>query len=345
MDKTPIPKHPPDPLLEVLGLTVDMIGESGSFPVVRSLDFFLQPGETLGLVGESGSGKTVTCLSLTRLLPSPPARYRSGQVLFHGQDLWQMSETELTRIRGRHIAMIFQEAQSALNPVLTAGEQVREVLTQHFGLSEREGRERVLHLFRQVGISDPGRRYHQYPHQLSGGLQQRVMIAMALAGEPEVLIADEPTTALDVTIQAQILDLIQQIQHRRRMSVLFVTHDLGVVAELCDRVLVLYAGREVESGPVTDVFQNPQHPYTRLLLQTVPDLSKPRGQFQPIPGQMPSPGQLPGGCAFHPRCPEADDTCTRLEPPIESLEPERRVSCWRRMGTDVATPAVEKIDR
>ncbi|RMG64494.1 MAG: ABC transporter ATP-binding protein [Calditrichaeota bacterium] len=339
-----MPGRAPEPILEVQGLTVDIASEAGSFPVVRSLDLALFPGETLGLVGESGSGKTLTCLSLTRLLPSPPARYQSGRVLFQGNDLWQMDEPALTRIRGRHIAMIFQEAQSALNPVLTAGEQVREVLSRHFGLPEAEGRRRVLALFSQVGISDPERRYHQYPHQLSGGLQQRVMIAMALAGEPEVLIADEPTTALDVTIQAQILELIQQIQRQRQMSVLFVTHDLGVVAELCNRVLVLYAGREVESGPVEQIFREPRHPYTRMLLDTVPDLSKPRGRFQPIPGQVPSPAYLPGGCAFHPRCPEADDTCRRLEPPIETLSPGRRVSCWRRMEDRTLAPAAGRTE-
>jgi len=312
------------PILQARSLRLDIRSENGTLPILRDVSFDLRPGEALGIVGESGSGKTVTCLSLLRLLPSPPALYRSGSVLFRGEDLWQASEKALQTIRGRRIAMIFQEALSALNPVLKAGEQAAEPLTLHSGKTRREAQQEVLELFARVGIPDPERRFQQYPHQLSGGLQQRVMIAMALACRPEILIADEPTTALDVTIQVQILDLLKNLQRESGMSMIFISHDLGVIAETCQRVLVMYAGQIVESASIEQIFASPQHPYTRLLLQTIPGLDKPRGVLSPIPGQIPSPGALP------PRCPEAAERCQLDPPPPISLPSGQEVRCWMR---------------
>ncbi|RMH79093.1 MAG: ABC transporter ATP-binding protein [Calditrichaeota bacterium] len=326
-----MPGDASQPLLSVRRLQVDMRTEKGRFPVVRDLSFDLLPGETVGIVGESGSGKTVTCLSLLRLIPSPPAVYRTGEVLLEGVDLWQLSEGELQRVRGNRVAVIFQEALSALNPVMSVGEQVAEVLIYHRGLDRVAAEEAVVGLFRQVGISDPEKRLRQYPHQLSGGLQQRVMIAMALAGQPRILIADEPTTALDVTIQVQILELLRELQQTLGMSLLFISHDLAVIAEICRRVLVMYAGQIVEGGPIEEIFRDPRHPYTRLLLNSIPDLQKPRGAFRPIPGQIPSPERLPSGCPFHPRCPEAVSRCRTEAPPLISLSPHRTVRCWQRM--------------
>ncbi len=325
-----LPENPMAPLLTVSGLQVNMRSEQGVINIIRDVSFELHPGETLGIVGESGSGKSVTCLSLLRLIASPPAVYQHGAVEFKGKDLWQSSEQELLKIRGQDIAFIFQEAMSALNPVMKVGEQAAEVLVYHQGLSRHQARENVIALFKQVGISLPERRFDQYPHQLSGGLQQRVMIAMALACGPDLLIADEPTTALDVTIQVQILELLKTLQQTHHMSMIFISHDLGVIAEICQRVLVMYAGQIVESAPIEELFSVPKHPYTRLLLDTIPDINKPRGAFAAIPGQIPSPTDIPSGCAFHPRCPEADNTCTRQEPSLKNLTPKHRVRCWHR---------------
>ena len=327
-------QHNHSPLLSVQHLCVNMQSENGLLSIIRDVSFDVYPGETIGIVGESGSGKTVTCLSLLRLITSPPAVYQGGKVFFRERDLWQASEKELLSIRGRHIAVIFQEALSALNPVIKVGVQVAEVLMYHEGQSKSVARENVLKLFDRVGIPAAEERFEQYPHQLSGGLQQRVMIAMALACRPALLIADEPTTALDVTIQVQILELLKELQQEHRMSMIFISHDLGVIAEMCQRVLVMYAGQVVESGRIESIFGSPRHPYTRLLLKTIPDVNKPRGEFIPIPGQIPSPGNLPPGCAFHPRCPEADATCPLREPPLARFPDNHPVRCWHREGKD-----------
>jgi len=317
------------PVLRVKELNVDITTELGTFKVLRDISFDLYPGETLGIVGESGSGKTVTCLSLLKLLTTPPVVYRSGVVEYRGKDLWKMAESELKNIRGRNIAIIFQEVLSALNPVIKVGEQIGEVFTNHFGLTKRESEKRVTMLLEKVGIPDPSKRYHQYLHQLSGGLQQRIMFAMALAGDPSVLIADEPTTALDVTIQLQILELLKELQRDSGMSIIFISHDLGVIAEVCQRVIVMYAGSIVETGTVNEIFSNPQHPYTRLLLQTIPGLEKQRGEFIPIAGQVPSLHNVPAGCSFHPRCPEVFQKCLD-EPHLSRINSGQFVSCWRR---------------
>lgn len=318
-----------NPVLSVKELNVDLTTESGTFQVLRNVSFNLYPGETLGIVGESGSGKTVTCLSLLKLLSAPPAVYPSGEVEFRGKDIWKMDESELRDIRGKNIAMIFQEALSALNPVIKVGEQIAEALPNHSELTKRESEKRVTELLEKVGISDPSKRYHQYLHQLSGGLQQRIMFAMALAGNPSVLIADEPTTALDVTIQLQILELLKDLQRDSGMSIIFISHDLGVIAEVCQRVIVMYAGCIVEMGLVNEIFSNPQHPYTQLLLQTIPGLEKKRGEFVPIAGQVPSLQNVPSGCSFRPRCPEAFQKCLD-EPHLSRIRSGQLVSCWRR---------------
>ncbi len=316
------------PILSAVDLHLNFQTETGTTPVLRGVSFDLYSGESLGIVGESGSGKTVTCLSLLKLLPSPPADYRRGEVHFHGLDLQRAGEAELRKVRGGEIAFIFQEAMSALNPVLTIGDQVQESLLIHTGMSKPEAKAEVVRLFEQVGIPDAGQRYAQYPHQLSGGLQQRVMIAMALACRPEVVIADEPTTALDVTIQVQIVELLKELQQDRGMSLIFISHDLGVIAEICQRVLVMYAGQIVESGPAADIFDHPQHPYTQQLIRTIPRLDSPRGSFEPIAGQIPSPENLPGGCAFHPRCAMVMDICRKETPRLLRQSPLCEVRCW-----------------
>ncbi len=319
------------PLLTARNLRVDMLTENGALKIIRDVSFDLHSGETLGIVGESGSGKTVTCLSLLKLLPSPPALYRQGEVLFGEGDLWKASSQRLQKIRGRRISVIFQEAMSALNPVVKVGQQVAEVLSYHLQLNGNQARREVGRLFERVGIPDPEKRFHQYPHQLSGGLQQRVMIAVALACRPEILIADEPTTALDVTIQVQILELLKELQQQTNMGLIFISHDLGVIAEICQRVLVMYAGQIVESGTIEQIFDSPQHPYTQMLLQTIPDIKKARGSFSPIPGQIPAPGQLPSGCKFHPRCREAKPFCQQMEPPHFEVTAGQSIRCWERM--------------
>ena len=315
-------------ILSVENLSIDIQTEQGTLPIIRDVSFELEAGETLGIVGESGSGKTLSCLGLLKLIPAPPAVYRGGKVLFRGNDLWQMPADELRSIRGRQISVIFQEALSALNPVMKVGAQVAEMMTHHLGMSSHTARAEVLRLFDRVGIPDVEDRFDQFPHQLSGGLQQRVMIAMALACQPSVLIADEPTTALDVTIQVQILELLKSIQQETGMALVFISHDLGVIAEVAQRVQVMYAGQVVESAGIRDLFRNPQHPYTRLLLETVPDIQKIRGEYQSIPGQIPAPSNLPEGCKFHPRCPDVMPTCRQKEPRLISRADLSQVRCF-----------------
>lgn len=285
-------------------------------------------GQTLGLVGESGCGKSVTAMSIIRLLPSPPSRVESGQVIFDGQDLLKLDDAAMRNIRGNRIGMIFQEPMTSLNPTFSIGFQIGEVLRLHRGLGQRQVRDRCIELLDMVGVGSPAARIDQYPHQLSGGLRQRVMIAIAIACNPVLLIADEPTTALDVTIQAQILDLLVRLQKDLDMSILMITHDLGVVAEFCDHVVVMYAGMIVEKAPVDQIFDQPRHPYTRGLLVSVPQIGNKRTYLPTIPGMVPGIGERPRGCYFEKRCEHAIDICRQSIPPLEGRGTENRLACW-----------------
>ncbi len=313
-----------DGLLELKNLTVNI----GQTALVRGVSFELQAGQSLGIVGESGCGKSVTALSIMHLLPQPPMHVASGDILFNGENLTRMPERGLEKIRGRDIAMIFQEPMSSLNPVFSVGEQVSEVLYLHENLNARNARSRTNELFDKVGL--PANSIAtQYPHQLSGGQRQRVMIAMALACNPKLLIADEPTTALDVTIQAQILELLDQLRTELGMAILLIAHDLGVVRYHCDQVAVMYAGQIVELGTIDQVFSSPSHPYTRALLDTIPAVNE-RGKPLPsIDGSVPSPKELPHGCSFAPRCHFSQQRCTSQSPVLAShLHTDHPVSCW-----------------
>mgnify|MGYP005843846367 CR=1 FL=1 len=316
------------PLLEVRDLTAAFQTPAGLVPAVNGISFHLDPGETLGLVGESGCGKTVTALAILRLLPEHTSR-QSGRVLFAGQDLMALSPPDIRAIRGNRVAMIFQEPMTALNPVLTIGEQISEVLRLHRGLTRAAAWTEAGRSLLQVGIADPEPRLRQYPHQLSGGLRQRALIAMALVCQPQLIIADEPTTALDVTIQAQILALLAELRARLNMALLLISHNLGVVAQITDRVAVMYAGRMVETAPTTRLFAAPHHPYTQGLLASVPklDFQEVPARLQPIPGQVPSLGQVPPGCPFQARCPQAFAACQE-PPPWLPVAAAHRVACW-----------------
>jgi oligopeptide/dipeptide ABC transporter ATP-binding protein len=315
------------PLLEIRGLRVSFATDAGPVPAVRGVDLALAAGETLALVGESGCGKSVTALSILRLVATPPGSFDAGEILLEGENLLAASEPRMREIRGNDVAMIFQEPMTSLNPVLRVGEQVAEAIELHQDVSHAVARARAIEAFARVGIPAPEQRVDEYPHQLSGGLRQRVMIAMALACNPQLLIADEPTTALDVTIQAQILELIAKLQRELGMAVLLITHDLGVVAETARRVAVMYAGRIVEEGDVLDVFERPRHPYTAGLLRSRPRLDVPHGRLVPIEGSVPDALHQPPGCAFHPRCPLAQERCKREEPPLVA-EGTQRFACW-----------------
>jgi oligopeptide/dipeptide ABC transporter ATP-binding protein len=295
---------------------------------VDGVSFGLQNGDTLGIVGESGCGKSVTALSIMRLVPSPPAEIAGGEIFFDGEDLLKRSLAEMREIRGGAISMIFQEPMTSLNPILTVGSQIIEAIRLHQKVTRREARERAIEALRLVSIPSPERRVEDYPHQLSGGMRQRAMIAMALSCEPKLLLADEPTTALDVTIQAQILDLIEELQERLRMAVILITHDLGVVAEVVRRVAVMYAGKIVEQSDKDELFLNPLHPYTRGLLGSIPKLDQESRRLQAIQGRVPSLSRLPRGCSFHPRCPEAKDICRREPPQETQVTPGHAVQCW-----------------
>ncbi len=316
-------------MLSVEKLVTTFSTDDGQVTPVDGVSFTVGRGETVGLVGESGCGKSVTSLSVLRLLPSPAGRIAGGRILFEGRDLVALSEREMRNIRGRDIAMIFQEPMTSLNPVFTCGNQIIEALRRHKRVSVAEAREQALELLRLVGIPMPEQRLNAYPHQLSGGMRQRVMIAMALSCNPRMLIADEPTTALDVTIQAQILDLLRQLKQRFAMAVLLITHDLGVVAETAERVVVMYAGRVVEEAPVRDIFHKPLHPYTEGLLRSVPRLDRRCGSLSVIEGVAPDFFNLPSGCRFHPRCPLSERRCTEEVPRLISPAEGRRVACWR----------------
>jgi oligopeptide/dipeptide ABC transporter ATP-binding protein len=376
VNRADTPAAPPasgaGPILQVDNLRTWFTTDGGVARAVDGVSFHVNPGETLGIVGESGSGKSVTSLSVMRLIPSPPGKIQEGsRILFRNskgdvEDLAKASESRMRQIRGNDIAMIFQEPMTSLNPVFTVGDQIIESLRLHQGLDKRAARERAIDMLQLVGIPIPRQRVDEYPHQLSGGMRQRVMIAMALACDPKLLIADEPTTALDVTIQAQILELLNKLQTELGMSIILITHDLGVVAETCDRVIVMYAGQVFEEGPVDDVFHDPQNPYTEGLLRSMPKLGGSTERLAVIPGVVPAPTAWPAGCRFHDRCPYGWEKTEREEPPLFDIGPGRRNKCWlvenperreeiRRQtggftpdgaltGTGAATPAAGRVE-
>lgn len=313
-------------LLEVKNLVTTFRTSEGSLQAVRDVSFHVDKGETLCIVGESGCGKSITTLSVMRLLPSNGAI--DGEIRFNGELLQTLSNEQMRKLRGNKMSMIFQEPMTALNPVLKIGYQLREPLMLHQTLSKREASAKGIELLKQVGIPNPEKRLNQYPHELSGGMRQRVMIAMALACNPSLLIADEPTTALDVTIQAQILDLINDLKEKLDMGVLMITHDMGVVAEVADRVMVMYAGKKIEEGPVHQIFENPKHPYTLGLLNSVPNVDDPEFELEPIPGNMPGLNEQISGCRFHPRCKFAMDKCKVSAPPEFDVSEGHYASCW-----------------
>jgi len=321
------------PLLDVRELVVRFATEHGEVTALDRVSLSLVAGGTLGLVGESGSGKSVTALSIARLLREPPARVAGGEVIFEARDLLKLSEREMCSVRGDRLSMIFQEPMTSLNPVVRVGDQVGEPLVLHRGLSRKDARARALELFREVGIADPERRVLAYPHELSGGMRQRVMIAMAIACGPRLIIADEPTTALDVTIQAQILALLSTLRKTTGSALLLISHDLGVIAETCDEVAVMYAGQIVERAEVRTLFATPRHPYTVGLLRSIPAFdpksSSVTGKLTEIPGSVPRLSELPTGCRFAPRCPRAQQKCRDEEPQLASIdEPTQLVRCF-----------------
>ncbi len=320
------------PLLQIENLSVEFGAKGARVRVVDDVSFSIAAGETVGLVGESGSGKSITALSILRLVPEPPSHLASGRVLLDGVDLTAMPRDRLPEIRGRDIAMIFQEPMSSLNPVMRIGDQIAEAIYLHQDLDSDARRRRVLELLGLVGIPDPEARIDAFPHQFSGGMRQRVMIAMALACNPRLLIADEPTTALDVTIQAQVLALLRDLKSRFGTAILLITHDLGVVAESCQRVVVMYAGRVVETGDVRSIFRRPSHPYTRALLQSIPRMDEESRRLHQIPGIVPPPGPLRAGCAFHTRCADRLQRCAEDRPPMVEVGSGHQASCWLALG-------------
>ena len=330
-----------DVLLDVRDLHTQFTTSGGVVRAVDGVSWDVRPGETVALVGESGCGKSVSALSVMRLVAAPAGRIVGGQVLFKGRDLLALSEEEMRRTRGREIGMVFQEPMTSLNPVLSVGRQLTETVEIHLGMTPAQSRARAVELLSLVGVSDPERRLSQYPHQFSGGMRQRMMIAMALSCGPPLVLADEPTTALDVTIQAQILELMKDLSRRLGAAMLIITHNLGVVARYADRVNVMYAGRIVERGTAREIYADPRHPYTRGLLRSVPRLDEPRrAKLRPIPGQPPDLSRLPGGCSFAPRCPYTIDRCRAEAPQLESVRAEHMASCWLATELDrIAEPA------
>ncbi|GHT85520.1 peptide ABC transporter ATP-binding protein [Bacteroidia bacterium] len=314
-------------ILKVSGLKTHFHTRRGIVKAVDGVDFSLHPGEILGMVGESGCGKSITSLSILGLIQKPAGRIVDGEILFNGKNLLALSEKEMNNIRGRDISMIFQEPMTSLNPVYTIGEQISEVLRQHAGMNRKTAWKRGEELLDMVKMPLPKKRMYCYPHELSGGMRQRVMIAMALACKPSVLIADEPTTALDITIQAQILELILDLRKQTGTAILFITHDLGVVAELCDRMIVMYCGHVVEQGKVADVFADPRHPYTQGLLRSIPNVKCDTDTLFSIDGSVPSPFALPKGCSFAPRCRASTQKCTEVMPPLIEVEKDWVVRC------------------
>jgi len=331
-------------LLEINDLCVEFGPAGHALKVLHNVNLSIAHGEAVGLVGESGSGKSITSLSVLRLLSEPPGRITSGKIVFEGRNLLDLPRSEMPAIRGKEIAMIFQEPMSSLNPVMTIGAQLSEAIMLHSEKNEAQRKQRILELLKLVGIPEAEARLKQYPHEFSGGMRQRVMIAMSLACDPKLLIADEPTTALDVTIQAQVLDLLRQLRERIGMAVLLISHDLGVVADVCDRVVVMYAGHVVEDADIASLFDTPQHPYTRGLLAAVPSLSDTRERLYQIPGSVPSPGSVKRGCPFYGRCDLRQDICQNEMPPLHAHSPTHRAACWvtaRDAGT-ISTHGVAK---
>ncbi|MBN1457556.1 MAG: ABC transporter ATP-binding protein [Sedimentisphaerales bacterium] len=317
-------------LLSIKDLHVTFHTDEGDVNAVGGVSYDIKKGKTLAVVGESGCGKSVTALAILRLIPDPPGEITKGQIIFKGKNLLKVSENRIRAVRGNHITMIFQEPMTSLNPVYTIGQQIVEVVELHLSLKGKRAHDYAVEMLRLVGISDPERRANEYPHQLSGGMRQRVMIAMALSCNPSLLIADEPTTALDVTIQAQILDLLGGLQKKNNMSVLLITHDLGVVAENADDIVVMYASKIVESAPADSIFKEPLHPYTKGLLRSIPRLGQKKERLEVISGSVPDPLKFPTGCKFHPRCPLGvnDPRCKTVEPELREVTPSRCSACW-----------------
>ena len=316
-------------ILEVKNLKTYYSTDSGTAKAVDGVSFSLGRNRTLGIVGESGCGKSVTALSVMRLVPMPPGYFAGGEIFWKGSDLLKISEEEMRKLRGNDIAMIFQEPMSSLNPVYTCGNQIVEQILLHRDVSGKEAKGLAVEMLRHVGIPNPSERFDAYPHELSGGMRQRVMIAMALSCDPALLIADEPTTALDVTVQAQILELIGKLQSDTGMSVILITHDFGVIAELCEDVLVMYASKVVEEGSVSQIFSDPLHPYTAGLLKSIPRIGSKKQRLNVIEGNVPSATRLPEGCRFANRCPLADEHCRKFEPQLEEYGQRHRAACWK----------------
>lgn len=316
-------------MLQVKNLKTYYYTEEGVIPAVDGLDFEVEQGETFAIVGESGCGKSVTSLSILRLVPSPPGRILEGEILYNGEDLLKKTEKQMREIRGNEISMVFQEPMTSLNPVFTVGRQIGESFMYHQNMGKKEAHEKAIEMLRLVGIPTPEKVVDDYPHQLSGGMRQRVMIAMALACNPRLLIADEPTTALDVTIQAQILRLLKKLKEKTGTSIILITHDLGIVAQIAQRVMVMYSGQAVESCDVRTIYKNPLHPYTTGLLASIPKLTDDDLEELPsIPGMVPSPGELPEGCRFAPRCAKCGKRCLKEKPELKEAEPGHKVRCF-----------------
>lgn len=323
------------PILEIDSLSVAFHTLEGKMNAVRNVSFSIDAGESVGIVGESGSGKSVTALSIMGLIPTPPGQIESGRILFHGENLFEKKIEEINHIRGNRISMIFQEPMTSLNPIHTCGKQIMEAILIHTDKSKQEAYDRALHLMEVVGIPNATKRMAEYPHQLSGGMRQRVMIAMALACDPEILIADEPTTALDVTIQAQVLDLLQDLKKQFNSSIIMITHDIGVIAQVCQRIIVMYNGQIVEASLYKDLYLKQFHPYSQGLLQSMPKMT--RGEkLSSIKGQVPNPYEKLEGCGFAPRCDYCEDICTQIEPELQEVQPGRFARChfWDRVGGD-----------
>jgi len=318
-----------EPLLSIRDLVTEFKTPDGIVHAVDGVSYEVFPGETLGVVGESGSGKSVTVMSVLRLIPQPPGRIANGQILLDGTDLLQLSDADMRKVRGKDVAMIFQDPMTSLNPVLSVGDQLAEAILVHNDIGEDAARKRVVELLELVGVPNADQRFDQYPHEYSGGMRQRAMIAMAMANQPKILIADEPTTALDVTIQAQVLEVLERAKEETNAGVILITHDLGVIAEMADRVVVMYGGRVVETGTVDEIFHSPKHPYTLGLLSSLPRPDVDMERLVPIPGQPPSLINLPSGCSFHPRCHlgEGRQTCRTEIPPLFELGPMRASAC------------------
>lgn len=334
-----------NPILEVENLYTVFHTSKGDVAAIEGVSFTVNEGEILGVIGESGSGKSVTSLSIMRLLKKGKTTVRTdSKIMFEGRDLLKLNDSEIRKIRGKQISMIFQDPLTSLNPVYTIGKQIGEVLRLHRGLAPKEIDSEIIRILTLVGISSPEKRLKQFPHQLSGGMRQRVMIAMALSCQPKLLIADEPTTALDVTIQAQILELIKELRSTLNLSIMLITHDMGVIADMADRVVVMYSGKIVESGPVEEIFNNPKHPYTMGLLQSIPRLDHNEKRLNTIGGSIPNPNSRPAGCNYYPRCPHALEKCKTIEPPVTTFEKGRSANCWLYENEDTNVSQYQTIE-